>query len=35
MIHPNGQLQTQPWGMKEFAIIDVAGVCITFFEPEN
>ncbi|MDZ8029042.1 MAG: VOC family protein [Nostoc sp. SerVER01] len=35
IIHPNGQLQTQPWGMKEFAIIDVAGVCITFFEPEK
>ncbi|MBH8555131.1 VOC family protein [Nostocaceae cyanobacterium CENA357] len=33
--HPNGQLQTKPWGMKEFAIIDVAGVCITFCEPEN
>ncbi len=35
MIHPNGQLQTKPWGMKEFAIIDVAGVCITFHESEN
>jgi uncharacterized glyoxalase superfamily protein PhnB len=32
MIHPNGQLQTKPWGMKEFAVIDPAGVCITFFE---
>lgn len=35
MIHPNGQLETKPWGMKEFAIIDVAGVCITFYKPEN
>jgi uncharacterized glyoxalase superfamily protein PhnB len=32
MMHPNGQLQTKLWGMKEFAVIDPAGVCITFFE---
>ncbi|MBH8574855.1 VOC family protein [Nostocaceae cyanobacterium CENA369] len=35
IIHPNGELQTKPWGMKEFEIIDIAGVCITFYEPEN
>ncbi len=35
MIHPNGKLQTKPWGTKEFAILDPAGVCITFYEPEN
>ena len=31
-IHPNGKLSTKPWGTKEFAILDLAGVCITFFE---
>lgn len=35
MIHPNGKLQTKPWGMKEFAVIDSAGVCLTFYKPEN
>ncbi|MFH7024584.1 MAG: VOC family protein [Heteroscytonema crispum UTEX LB 1556] len=35
MIHPNGHLSTKPWGMKEFAIVDIAGVCITFYEPAN
>ncbi|MBW4614343.1 MAG: VOC family protein [Desmonostoc vinosum HA7617-LM4] len=35
MIHPDGQLETKPWGMKEFVIIDVAGVCITFCESAN
>jgi len=33
MIHPNGKLETKPWGMKEFVIIDPAGVCLTFCEP--
>lgn len=32
MIHPNGKLETKPWGLKEFAILDPAGVCVTFFE---
>ncbi|MBW4569657.1 MAG: VOC family protein [Tolypothrix carrinoi HA7290-LM1] len=32
MIHPNGFLEIKPWGTKEFAILDVAGVCITFYE---
>lgn len=32
MIHPNGKLQTKPWGAKEFAVLDLAGVCITFYE---
>jgi predicted enzyme related to lactoylglutathione lyase len=35
MIHPNGHLESKPWGMKEFAILDIAGVCITFYEPAN
>ncbi|MEO7309182.1 MAG: VOC family protein [Chitinophagaceae bacterium] len=25
VIHPNGQLETKPWGMKEFAITDPDG----------
>ena len=33
VIHPNGQLNTKPWGTQEFAILDPAGVCITFYEP--
>lgn len=32
MIHPNGQLETKPWGRKEFTVLDVAGVGITFYE---
>ena len=31
-IHPNGSLQTKPWGTREFAAIDPNGVCITFQE---
>jgi uncharacterized glyoxalase superfamily protein PhnB len=32
MVHPNGSLQTKPWGTKEFAAIDPNGVCVTFQE---
>jgi hypothetical protein len=35
LIHPNGALDTKPWGTKEFTIIDLDGVCITFFERMN
>ena len=31
-VHPNGPLQTKPWGTKEFAAIDPTGVCVTFQE---
>ena len=31
-VHPNGALQTKPWGTKEFTAIDPAGVCVTFQE---
>jgi predicted enzyme related to lactoylglutathione lyase len=31
-VHPNGSLQTKPWGTKEFAAIDPNGVCVTFQE---
>lgn len=32
MLYPNGELTTQPWGAKEFAVVDLMGVCITFYE---
>ncbi len=35
IIHPNGKLETKPWGMKEFVVLDLAGVCLTFCEPAN
>src|SRR5271165_6264395 len=28
-VHPNGDLQSKPWGTKEFAAIDPNGVCVT------
>ena len=31
-VHPNGPLQTKPWGMKEFGAVDPNGVCVTFQE---
>lgn len=31
-VHPNGALQTKPWGTKEFAAIDPNGACVTFQE---
>ena len=35
MIHPNGKLETKPWGMKEFVVLDPTGVCLTFCESAN
>ena len=32
VVHPNGPLQEQPWGMKEFAVIDGDGNLIKFSE---
>ncbi len=32
LVHPNGKLQTKPWGTREFAAIDPNGVCVTFQE---
>ena len=29
-VHPNGALQTKPWGTKEFTALDPNGVCVTF-----
>ncbi|MBE9117365.1 VOC family protein [Lusitaniella coriacea LEGE 07157] len=31
-IAPKGHLETKPWGPKEFVILDLAGVCLTFYE---
>jgi uncharacterized glyoxalase superfamily protein PhnB len=31
-VHPNGSLQTKPWGSREFSAIDPNGVCVTFLE---
>ena len=32
IIHSNGKLEAKPWGCKEFAVLDKAGVCITFYD---
>lgn len=36
-IHPNGSLQTKPWGQKEFALLDPDNNLLTFgqSEPKN
>jgi Glyoxalase/Bleomycin resistance protein/Dioxygenase superfamily len=33
VIHPNGALETTPWGAKEFTILDLDGNGITFCGP--
>jgi len=33
VIHPNGALRNQPYGMREFAILDPDGNLITFGQP--
>ena len=32
IIHPEGSLETKPWGVKEFVVLDPMGVCLTFCE---
>jgi uncharacterized glyoxalase superfamily protein PhnB len=32
VIHPHGALETKPWGLKEFVILDLDGNGIFFFE---
>jgi hypothetical protein len=34
-IHPNGMLQTKPWGQKEFALLDPDNNLLTFGQREN
>ena len=33
IIDAEGKLETKPWGMKEFIVLDPAGNCLTFCEP--
>ncbi len=33
VVHPNGPLRDQPWGMREFAILDQDGNMIKFRQP--
>ncbi len=32
VVHPNGGLRDEPWGTREFTVLDLDGVCITFSE---
>lgn len=32
IVHPNGSLQTKPWGTQEFTILDAHGNGVTFVE---
>jgi hypothetical protein len=34
-IHPNGRLQTKPWGQKEFSLLDPDNNLLTFGETLN
>ncbi|MAZ03873.1 MAG: glyoxalase/bleomycin resistance/extradiol dioxygenase family protein [Sneathiella sp.] len=33
IVHPNAPLGRKPWGLIEFAILDLDGNLITFYEP--
>jgi hypothetical protein len=33
IVHPNAALVTQPWGTREFAILDLNGNLLWFLEP--
>ena len=33
IVHPNAALHEEPWGFKEFSVIDLDGNLVTFFEP--
>ena len=35
VVHPNGPLTDQPWGIREFAVLDGDGNMITFGEPKS
>jgi catechol 2,3-dioxygenase-like lactoylglutathione lyase family enzyme len=32
IVHPNGTLAVQPWGSRDFTVLDPSGVGITFWE---
>ena len=31
-LHPNSMLKEMAWGTREFTILDLDGVCVTFYE---
>ena len=33
IVHPNASLEEQPWGFRGFAVTDLDGNLVTFFEP--
>lgn len=33
IVHPNAAIETKPWGMREFAIVDLNGNLVWFLEP--
>lgn len=33
VLHPNGPLADKPYGLREFAVLDLDGNLLTFFEP--
>lgn len=33
VVHPNGPLATQPWGERDFSVLDQDNNCISFTEP--
>ena len=35
VIHPNGSLTDQPWGFREFAVLDNDGNMIKFGQPSS
>jgi Glyoxalase superfamily protein len=32
IVHPNAPLEEKPWGAREFAVVDLDGNLLTFFE---
>jgi hypothetical protein len=36
LLHPNSKIiKTQPWGLREFALLDGSGVCVIIQQPVN
>jgi len=35
IVHPNGRLETKPWGTREFGILDPDGNLVTFAERQG
>jgi catechol 2,3-dioxygenase-like lactoylglutathione lyase family enzyme len=33
IVHPSSTLERQPWGFREFSVVDCDGMLVTFFEP--